>query len=572
MIGGPDMANKSVLLFSCTLNLNLFLVAYTRMFKNKLKAYYSIYNNTNFNANANITNSLGPYLAGLFEGDGHIWIQKQKGSKMHNPRFCITFSLKNETLCKKLLDVIGSGFIRYKRKENACVLVISPVIGLKKVVNLINGELKTPALWCRISHIVGKKLSNSGDFLKLTVLSQMRKYLWGLINYSGTVTNREIQETEIGNRGSKSNVCLTLSHPSQWIKHIIVKEQRVYGNCIELNTFKQRNVPMLRCTLTGFERNYQVRILSNQLKNVRFNSSINKDKTQPNINPWFLTGFADGEACFLVNIYKSSSHLNGWGARATFQIGLHNKDISVLYAVKDYFGVGSVTTKTKGCVFYVQAIKDLGVILNHFDRYPLVTKKYADYLLFKLAINLIKDKAHLNSEGLRKLVAIRASLNWGLSSDLEAAFPGIIPYPRPEVSDITIKDPKWLAGFTSAEGCFLVKITKAVTHRSGYQVSLIFKLTQHSRDEQLIRYLVNYLGYGIIYQFDSATEYRVTRLSDLTDKIVPLFQKFPIQGVKFLDYKDFVTVLELMNNKLHLTPEGLEKIKIIKENMNKGRK
>jgi hypothetical protein len=59
----------------------------------------------------------------------------------------------------------------------------------------------------------------------------------------------------------------------------------------------------------------------------------------------------------------------------------------------------------------VQAIKDLDVILNHFDRYPLVTKKHADYLLFKLAISLIKEKAHLNSEGLRKLVAIRASLN-----------------------------------------------------------------------------------------------------------------------------------------------------------------
>ena len=371
------------------------------------------------------------WLAGYFEASGHIWIQKQKGSKTYNPRFCITFSLKNEALCKKLLDVIGSGFIRYKRKENACVLVVSPVIGLKKIVNLINGELRTPALWCRISDIVGKKLSNSGDFLKLTVLSQMRKYLCGWINYSATVTNREIQETEIGNRGSKSIVCLTLFHSSQWIKHIIVKEQRVYGNCIGFNTFEQRNVSMLRCTLTGFERNYQVRILSNQLNNVRFNSSINKDKTQPNINPWFLTGFADGEACFfLVNIYKSSSHLKGWGARATFQMGLHNKDISVLNDVKDYFGVGSVATKTKGCVFYVQAIKDLDVILNHFDRYPLVTKKYADYLLFKLAINLIKEKAHLNSEGLRKLVAIRASLNWGLSSDLEAAFPGIIPYSR----------------------------------------------------------------------------------------------------------------------------------------------
>lgn len=328
---------------------------------------------------------------------------------------------------------------------------------------------------------------------------------------------------------------------------------------------------MLRCTLTGFERNHQIRILSKRLNNVRFYSSINKAETQSNVNPWFLTGFADGEACFLVKIYKSSSHINGWGARATFQIGLHKKDISVLNDIKNYFGVGSVSIKTNGCVYYVQAIKDLEVILNHFDRYPLITKKHADYLLFKLAINLIKEKAHLNPEGLRKLVAIRASLNWGLPSDLEAAFPGITPYPRPEVSDISIKDPQWLVGFVSAEGCFLVKITKAVTHRSGYQVSLIFKLAQHSRDEQLIKSLVDYLGCGVISQFDSATEYRVTRFSDLSDKIIPLFQNYSIQGVKYLDYKDFVRVMVLMNNKLHLTPEGLEQIKLIKKNMNKGR-
>lgn len=92
------------------------------------------------------------------------------------------------------------------------------------------------------------------------------------------------------------------------------------------------------------------------------------------------------------------------------------KDISLLNSIKDYFGIGSVAIKTKGCVFNVQAIKDLDVILNYFDHYPLVTKKHADYLLFKLAINLIKEKAHLSTEGLRKLVAIRAFLNWGLPS------------------------------------------------------------------------------------------------------------------------------------------------------------
>jgi hypothetical protein len=66
--------------------------------------------------------------------------------KKHNPRFCLTFSLKNEPLAKKILELIGSGFIRYKRQDNACVLTVSPVIGLKYLVSLINGELRTPKI------------------------------------------------------------------------------------------------------------------------------------------------------------------------------------------------------------------------------------------------------------------------------------------------------------------------------------------------------------------------------------------------------------------------------------------
>jgi hypothetical protein len=66
--------------------------------------------------------------------------------KKHNPRFCITFGLKNEPLAKKLLELIGYGHIRYKPKNNACVLTVSPVKGLKKIINYINGELRTPKI------------------------------------------------------------------------------------------------------------------------------------------------------------------------------------------------------------------------------------------------------------------------------------------------------------------------------------------------------------------------------------------------------------------------------------------
>jgi hypothetical protein len=54
--------------------------------------------------------------------------------------------MKNEPLAKKLLELIGSGFIRYKSQDNAYVLVVSRVIGLKKIVNIINGELRTPKI------------------------------------------------------------------------------------------------------------------------------------------------------------------------------------------------------------------------------------------------------------------------------------------------------------------------------------------------------------------------------------------------------------------------------------------
>ena len=123
LVGGPDMANKKVLL--------------------GFKKYFSSKLNNNNNDGDKIFKS---YLAGLFEGDGHIWIQKPGLAKRQNPRFCITFGMKNEPLAKKLLELIGSGFIKYKLQDNACVLVVSPVVGLKKIVSLINGELRTPKI------------------------------------------------------------------------------------------------------------------------------------------------------------------------------------------------------------------------------------------------------------------------------------------------------------------------------------------------------------------------------------------------------------------------------------------
>ena len=45
----------------------------------------------------------------------------------------------------------------------------------------------------------------------------------------------------------------------------------------------------------------------------------------------------------------------------------------------------------------------------------------------------MKRKGHLTPEGFRKIVALRASMNLGLSDKLKTAFPDVVPVERPIV-------------------------------------------------------------------------------------------------------------------------------------------
>jgi len=42
-------------------------------------------------------------------------------------------------------------------------------------------------------------------------------------------------------------------------------------------------------------------------------------------------------------------------------------------------------------------------------------------------------------------------------------------------------------------------------------------------------------------------DYEVKKLSDLTEKIIPFFKKYPLKGVKKLDFENFCKVALLMN-------------------------
>ena len=146
---------------------------------------------------------------------------------------------------------------------------------------------------------------------------------------------------------------------------------------------------------------------------------------------------------------------------------------------------------------------------------------------------------------------------------------------RPLVENKTIVDPDWLAGFTSGEGCYLIFIQANVAHTLGCQVLIEFQLTQHVRDEQLMNSLIKFFDCGKIDKAKirpNVVNFIVTKFKDITQKIIPFFKKHSILGVKELDFADFCKVAELMKDKMHLTNEGLDKIRQIKAGMNTKRK
>ena len=173
----------------------------------------------------------------------------------------------------------------------------------------------------------------------------------------------------------------------------------------------------------------------------------------------------------------------------------------------------------------IESIKDLPIVIKFFDEHLLITKKHADYLLFKLAVNLVLNKEHLTTEGLEKIDAIRELMNRGQPSKLLQSTPATSTFSvfRPSVPDLPIPAPAWLAGFATAEGCFFINVHKSKSTKLGEAVQLRFILVQHIRDEQLMKNIKDYLGCGNLLVKRETVHYTVTNFVDLTEKIIPFF-------------------------------------------------
>jgi hypothetical protein len=74
----------------------------------------------------------------------------------------------------------------------------------------------------------------------------------------------------------------------------------------------------------------------------------------------------------------------------------------------------------------------------------------------------------------------------------------------------------------------------------GSRVQLRFRITQHERDLKLMENIVKYFGSGKVYKYNgkAAVNLTIVKFSDITEIIIPFFNKNPLVGVKLYDYLD----------------------------------
>lgn len=123
--------------------------------------------------------------------------------------------------------------------------------------------------------------------------------------------------------------------------------------------------------------------------------------------------------------------------------------------------------------------------------------------------------------------------------------------------------PWFITGLTDAEGVFSLKLIKDSRNKSKppkdrFRVS--FAIAMKYENELLVQ-IFHYFNCGnLSVNKDNMTVYNIQDINSLYHKILPHFDKYPLQGTKQMDYLNFKNAVTLMYNKTHLTTEGFKDI------------
>jgi hypothetical protein len=171
----------------------------------------------------------------------------------------------------------------------------------------------------------------------------------------------------------------------------------------------------------------------------------------------------------------------------------------------------------------------------------------------------MKDNKHIISTNISSSIWLEEfsphTENTPFSSNLQIKFRGM--------SDSEFIE--WFVGFIDGEGCFFIDISKKNT------ISFLLTIGVHIDDLGTLEFIKNRLNCGNIYTTNKLGTFNVKRINDIQNILIPLFDKFPLNGIKYLDYLTFKEAIAIKFDESLSNSEKLQLITDLKDSMNTKR-
>ncbi len=289
----------------------------------------------------------------------------------------------------------------------------------------------------------------------------------------------------------------------------------------------------------GIFRDYTPKIINKGFKPINSTQKIRNIYTNNNFNPLFssyLAGLIEGDGTIIVP--KRERSKKGKLNYPSIQILFESRDLPLALIIQKNLKDGSIN-KLKGNSYRLSINNQEGIILliniiNGYMRTPKIE------MLNKL-INYLNNRNCSN-----KLILLKSKDNSNLNSNA------------------------WLSGFIDADGHFFAR---------SKNIYCGFELVQSSKNhlglckKEIMIKLSNLLKVNIKIERKKKYPNYIVKTNKLENNylLVEYLNQYPLFSSKYLNYKDWLKILEIIKEKKHKSIEGKLKIKNIIEGMNNRR-
>src|SRR3990167_6235507 len=133
------------------------------------------------------------------------------------------------------------------------------------------------------------------------------------------------------------------------------------------------------------------------------------------LDPWYITGWFDGEGCFSISVHRHPGSRYGWIVDPVVQTYQHKDSFFVLERIQSFFRCGKIRPKGPNSNVLTFSIESRLLIkenvIPHFEKYPLQSRKAEDFNLFRQVIDAMEDGKHRSIDGLIDVIKLAFRMN-----------------------------------------------------------------------------------------------------------------------------------------------------------------